>query len=133
MTEGMDIPEPEAGWEAAFRYQGGKKNPALQYGLWEYVTEVLRPVAVLDAPLAGLADRLRLEVEESWSDLGEVRVAAFRLKRRYFAFHQSKDDESMGTAVFLHRQHADVEEALDALLEALGTGRELILQRVEER
>ncbi|THA81212.1 hypothetical protein E6U81_25590 [Streptomyces sp. A0592] len=66
------------------------------------------------------ADRLVLNVEQSWEDLGEVDVAMFRLGGRFFVLSQFTDVEDTGVTVWLDRRHTDDEASLAALVEALG-------------
>ncbi|WP_158820809.1 MULTISPECIES: hypothetical protein [unclassified Streptomyces] len=95
-------------------------NPAVQYGIWDAMALSHRPIGVLPPPMKAYADRLVLDVEQSWEDLGEVDVAMFRLRRRFFVMSQFTDVEDMGVTVWLDRRHTDDEESLAALVEILG-------------
>ncbi|MFJ2598907.1 hypothetical protein [Streptomyces erythrochromogenes] len=79
-----------------------------------------RPIGVLPPPMQAYADRLVLNVEQSWEDLGEVDVAMFRLGGRFFVLSQFTDVEDTGVTVWLDRRHTDDEASLAALVEALG-------------
>jgi len=82
----VEVPGPEADWELAAAYQGGKRNPALQGSLWYYAAGSFRLVAGLSPSLGALAARLRLNVEKSWEDpLGEVEAAMFSIGKIHFA------------------------------------------------
>ncbi|MFD8073735.1 hypothetical protein ACFV3E_13905 [Streptomyces sp. NPDC059718] len=121
----MGVPGPEADWEPAPQYQGGKRNPALQIGLWDRVACDFRCLARLDPPLEAFAARLRLSVERSWQDLGDVGVAVFRIGRTEYALHEF-DGGPHGTYAWVHHSVDDHEQALDVLLRALGVGRAVI-------
>ncbi|WP_158943367.1 hypothetical protein [Streptomyces sp. NRRL S-378] len=66
------------------------------------------------------ADRLMLQVEHSWEDLGAVDVASFRLGRRLFLLSQFTEVEDTGVTVWLDRRHTDDEACLALLVETLG-------------
>jgi hypothetical protein len=125
----VEVPGPEPGWEIAAEYQGGKRNPALQLGMWEYAASSMRLVAGLSPSLDVLAGRLRLEVETSWEDLGEVDAAMFRIRRIHFALSRLRGNPRPDVFVWVGREHADVDAALDILLAALGIGREALTFR----
>lgn len=118
----IDVPGPEPEWEAAASCQGGKRNPALQYSLWECAVGGFRLVAGLAATLESLASRLRLHIEHSWEDPGPVDVAIFRIGKTDFALSQSANPQT-ATFVWASSSTEEVDEALDILLEALGLGR----------
>jgi hypothetical protein len=119
----VEVPGPEPDWERAPEYQGGKRNPALQRGLWEYATRSFRLVAGLSPSLDVLAARLRLNVERSWEDLGWVDAAMFSIQTFHFALSRLEGGPSPDVFVWVSRDHADVDAALDVLLDALGIGR----------
>ncbi|MEV8322179.1 hypothetical protein [Kitasatospora sp. NPDC056731] len=122
----IEVPGPEADWETAPEYQGGKRNPALQHSAWEIASGSYRVVAGLQPPLGALAARLRLVVERTWEDLGCVDVAMFRIDRTDFALSQFEGGIPRYTTVWLDRASQDVEAAIDTLLGALGIGREAL-------
>jgi hypothetical protein len=122
----VEVPGPEPDWETAPEYQGGKRNPAFQRGLWEYATSSFRLVAGLSPSLDVLAARLRLNVERSWEDLGWVDAAMFSIRKFHFALSRLEGGPSPGVFVWVSRDHADVDAALDVLLDALGIGREAV-------
>ncbi|MFJ3926238.1 hypothetical protein [Streptomyces sp. NPDC090022] len=95
-------------------------NPAVQYGMWESLALVHRPIGVLPPPLQAYADRLVLEVEQSWEDLGRVDVATFRLGGRWFVLSQFTDGPEWGVTVWLDRRHCDDEAGLALLVRTLG-------------
>jgi hypothetical protein len=128
----FDVPGPEPEWEAAPSYQGGKRNPAWQHGLWEYATGEFRVIAGLGPPLESLAARLRLDIERSWEDLGAVDVAMFRIQKVDYALSRLKGNPRPDTFVWVSRSTEDVEAALDILLAALGIGREALTFRGDE-
>ncbi|MFE1894921.1 hypothetical protein [Streptomyces yangpuensis] len=114
------VPPPEPDWLPAPQYQGGNPNPALQYGMWDSMALSHRPIGVLPPPMKAYADRLMLQVEQSWEDLGAVDVATFRLGRRFFVLSQFTEVEDTGVTVWLDRRHTDDEACLALLVEALG-------------
>ncbi|MFE4398707.1 MULTISPECIES: hypothetical protein [Streptomycetaceae] len=122
----IEVPGPEADWETAPEYHGGKRNPAFQESTWEVATGAYRVVAGLQPRLEPLAARLRLTVERTWEDLGYVHVAMFRIDRLHFALSQFEGGSPLYTAVWLDRSTIDIEAALDVLLRVLGIGREAL-------
>lgn len=128
MTE-IEVPGPEPDWESAPSYQGGKRNPALQAGLWEYAASSFRLVAGLSPSLEVLAARLRLDIEQSWEDLGRVEAAMFRVKRIDFALSRLEGNPSPDVFVWVHHAQSDVDTALGILLDALGIGQEAVTFR----
>ncbi|MEW1698247.1 hypothetical protein [Streptomyces sp. NPDC091278] len=126
----VEVPGAEPDWERAPQYQGGKRNPAFQASMWEYAVSSFQVVAGLSPSLDALAARLRLNIERTWEDLGEVDVAMFSIQKIDFALSQSEGSSSLGVFVRVSRAHSDVEGALDVLLAALGIGREAITFRV---
>jgi hypothetical protein len=123
----VEVPGPEADWELAAAYQGGKRNPALQGSLWDYAAGRFRVIAGLSPSLPALAARLRLDLERSWEDpLGEVVAAMFRIGKIHFALSHNDGHPRPDTKVWVNREQADVEAALDVLLQALGIGREAV-------
>ncbi|MEU8922125.1 hypothetical protein AB0D10_14490 [Kitasatospora sp. NPDC048545] len=122
----VEVPGPEADWEEAPAYQGGKRNPAFQQSAWEIAAGSYRMVAGLQPPLEALAARLRLVVERTWEDLGYVDVAMFGIGRTSVALSCFTGGTPDYTAVFLDRSVEDREAALDTLLGALGIGREAL-------
>ena len=123
----VEVPGPEPDWEHAAAYQGGKRNPALQGSMWEYAVGAFRPVAGLSPSLDALAARLRLDIERSWEDgLGEVDAAMFSIRKIHFALSHNEGSPRPDVKVWVSRDQADVDAALDVLLEALGIGREAL-------
>ncbi|MFG2335299.1 hypothetical protein [Streptomyces yangpuensis] len=114
------VPPAEPDWLPAPHYQGGNPNPALQYGMWDSMALSHRPIGVLPPPMKAYADRLLLQVEQSWEDLGAVDVATFRLGRRFFVLSQFTEVEDTGVTVWLDRRHTDDEACLALLVETLG-------------
>ncbi|REE95043.1 hypothetical protein [Thermomonospora umbrina] len=121
----VDVPGPEPAWEAAACYQGGKRNPALQYSLWQCAIAQYRPIAGLAAPLEALAARLRLHIEHRGDDPGPVDAAFFRIKKTDFALSHTGDPQ-VPTLVWLDHSARDADQALDILLQALGLGSDAI-------
>ncbi|MFB7258658.1 hypothetical protein [Streptomyces nojiriensis] len=117
--EPVAVPAPEPDWEPAPGYQGNP-NPAVQYGMWDSIALSHRPIGVLPPPMKAYADRLVLQVEQSWEDLGAVDVATFRLGGRFFVLSQFTEVEDTGVTVWLDRRHTDDEASLAALVEVLG-------------
>jgi hypothetical protein len=123
----VEVPGPEPDWELAAAYQGGKRNPALQGSMWDYAVGSFRLVAGLSPSLDALAARLRLDTERSWEDpLGDVDAAMFSIRKIHFALSHNDGHPSPDTKVWVSRDQADVDAALDVLLEALGIGREAL-------
>ncbi|GAA2155695.1 hypothetical protein GCM10009760_55840 [Kitasatospora kazusensis] len=116
------VPGPEPDWQPATSpsYNVGR-NPAAQFSLWVAAAGSLRMVAGLKPPLDVLAARLRLTLERSWEDLGEVDTAVFRIEGLNFALSQMTYGQPQ-TWVWLHRSHEDADAALEVLLRALGVG-----------
>ncbi|MFH8582575.1 hypothetical protein [Streptomyces zaomyceticus] len=111
-------------WKPATIYQGGNNNPALQMSSWEFATQDFRVVARLTPPLSALANRLKLEVEHTWEDLGVVDVALFRIRGIFFGLSRFVDgsDETVALSDF----PGPDEEAVAVLLEALGLTRDAL-------
>ncbi|MFB8406052.1 hypothetical protein [Streptomyces sp. NPDC055912] len=112
------VPEPMENWKSATIYQGGNSNPALQMSSWEYATRDFRVIARLTPPLSALANRLKLDVEHTWEDLGTVDVALFRINGIFFGLSLFVDgnEETVALSDFAGPD----EEAVNVLLEALG-------------
>lgn len=128
----VEVPGPEPDWERA-DVQRGKRNPAWQASMWEYVTGAFRLVAGLSPPLDALTARLRLQTERSWEDgLGPVDAALFRIRKIDFALSRNQFNPSPDVHVWVSRNQTDVDAALDVLLEALGIGREALTFRGDE-
>ena len=125
----VEVPGPEPDWERAPQYQGGKRNPAFQHGMWEFAAQSFRLVAGLSPSLESMAARLRLHIERGWEDLGHVDVAMFQIKRMDFALSRLEGSQPPDVFVWLSRAHTDEDAALDALLHALGVGREALTFR----
>ncbi|MEV6978696.1 hypothetical protein [Kitasatospora sp. NPDC093806] len=127
----VSVPGPEPDWEQAPSYQGGNRNPAFQPSMWWYAAGSFRVVAGLQPPLEALAARLRLTVERSWEDLGCVDAAMFRIGKTHFALSELEGAPVPYTFVWVSRsvEDEDVDAALDALLHALGIGREALAFR----
>lgn len=123
--EAVAVPGPEPDWGPAPHYYSNL-NPALQYGMWESAVLGYRAIGVLPPPLEPYADRLVLEVEHSWEDLGRVDVATFRLQKCIFALSQFAEAPEKGVTIWLDRRASDDEAALAVLLEALGIGLECV-------
>ncbi|BDM71492.1 hypothetical protein HEK616_49790 [Streptomyces nigrescens] len=117
----LAVPPPEPDWEAAPAYQGGKRNPAFQTSAWEYAAAHFRPVAGLRVPLEALAARLRLTLESSWDDLGEMEVAMFRVRTSDFAL--TRHDGQEVVLVWLARATPEADTALELLLTVCGLDR----------
>ncbi|MER5880727.1 hypothetical protein ABT119_33030 [Streptomyces sp. NPDC001910] len=128
----VEPPGPEPDWEPAPHYQGGKCNPALQSGMWEYAASTLRLVAGLSPSLGLLAARLRLTVEQSWEDLGPVQVAMFRIQGIDFALHRLESNPRPDVFVWIGRTKTDTDAALALLLDVLGIGTEAITFRADD-
>ncbi|MBB1259618.1 hypothetical protein [Streptomyces alkaliterrae] len=120
------VPGPEAGWERAEEYQGGKRNPAFQMSVWEYATRGFRVIGGLDVSLPDLAARLRLDVERGWCDLGTVDAAMFKVRGIDFALSRTEGNPAPDVHVWAAREQEDAEAALDVLLSSLGVGREAL-------
>lgn len=116
----ITVPDPEPDWEAALKYQGGKRNPAQQYFTFDEAMGRYREIAGLSLTITDIARRLRLMLEPGHSDqLGSVDAAFFSIHRTGFAVHRYGTDEWTMLSVF--RQHEIGElDAVDILLEALG-------------
>ncbi|MGW4651240.1 hypothetical protein [Kitasatospora sp. NPDC004289] len=115
------VPGPEPHWQPATvpPYRDGG-NPAMQMSLWEEAASGFRMIAGLKPPLDALAARLRLTVERSWEDPGEVDAAMFKIDRRHYALSLMTYGQDE-TWVWLHRSHiGDDDGALRVLLETLG-------------
>ncbi|MFG2918889.1 hypothetical protein ACGF0D_39155 [Kitasatospora sp. NPDC048298] len=121
------VPGPEPDWQPATTppYHVGK-NPASQFSLWEAAASTFRMIAGLKPPLDALAARLRLSVERSWEDPGEVDAAVFTIDRRHFALSLMPYGQSE-TWVWLHRSHEDADGALQVLLDALGLSQDAVV------
>ncbi|MER8233234.1 hypothetical protein [Streptomyces sp. NPDC094049] len=126
----VEVPGPEPDWERAPQYQGGNRNPAFQASTWEYAAGSFQVVAGLSPSLEALAARLRLNIERTWEDMGEVDVAMFSILKIDFALSRFEASSLPDVFVRVSRAHSDVEGALDVLLAALGIGREAITFRV---
>ncbi|WP_410539804.1 hypothetical protein [Streptomyces sp. KL2] len=121
------VPGPEPDWQPAAvpPYHVGN-NPVSQVSPWQYAASFYRIVAGLTPSLEAVAARLRLEVERTWEELGEVDVALFRIQGAEFALSRFVHHEEPRLFVWLNRSQRDVEAALDILLGALGVGREAV-------
>lgn len=119
MTESVEVPDPEPGWETAPEYQGVKRNPARQYFTFEQAIGDFRPIAGLKVRITDIARRLRLLLEPGNSDLGPVNAAFLAIRLIGFAVYSHESDGF--TVVSLHRKdETGTLDALDVLLEALG-------------
>lgn len=120
------LPGPEPDWEPAFRYQGGKRNPAQQYTMWDQAARPYREVAFLRLDLEQIAHRLRLHVERGIEyQLGDIEVAFFTLEYVSFVVRRYLGDH--GVIVGLLREATvDPLDALDLLLRVLGTDRSAV-------
>lgn len=79
----MGIPGPETGWERADVEPmpgAARANPAVQFSLWESSRGSYAMLAQFRCPVAAIARRLRLTLENSWDALGDVELAYFQLK-----------------------------------------------------
>lgn len=121
------VPGPEADWQPATvpPYHVGN-NPVSQVSPWQYAASFYRIVAGLTPPLETVAARLRLEVERTWEELGEVDVALFRIQGTEFALSRFAHRQDPHLFVWLNRSQRDIETALDLLLGTLGVGREAV-------
>ncbi|MFF1871169.1 hypothetical protein [Streptomyces sp. CB03911] len=121
------VPGPEPDWQPATSppYNTGR-NPAAQSSLWVAAAGSFRMIAGLKPPLEALAARLRLQVERSWEDLGEVDAAVFTVKRLHFALSLMTYGQAE-TWVWLYHSHEDADGALDVLLDALGLGQDAVV------
>jgi hypothetical protein len=117
------VPGPEPDWWDAPASQPGNPNPAFQQGMWWYAARNYPIIAGLRPPLEALAARLRLRIEHSWEDLGDVKVAMFQIGGTHFALSQFEVNE---VHVSLSPAVDDTEAALDVLLHALGIGRDAL-------
>ena len=114
----LSVPPPEPDWEAAPAYQGGQRNPAFQASAWDYAAGNFRPVAGLRVPLEALAARLRLTLEASWDDLGELEIAMFRVRTTDFTL--TRHDGQEVVLVWLARANPQEDTALELLLTVCG-------------
>ncbi|MET7390521.1 hypothetical protein ACFYPT_38550 [Streptomyces sp. NPDC005529] len=128
----VEPPGPEPGWAPATRYQGENRNPALQFSMWDHAAGSFRLVAGLSPSLDLLAARLWLTIEQSWEELGPVRVALFSIQEIDFALHRPEDNPCPDVFVWISRAQADTDAALNVLLGALGIGTEAITFRVND-
>ncbi|MER8188153.1 hypothetical protein [Kitasatospora sp. NPDC094015] len=121
------VPGPESDWQPAIGPSYGTgRNPAAQVSLWVAAGGSFRMIAGLAPPLEALAARLRLRVERSWEDLGEVDAVVFTVERLHFALSLMTYGQAE-TWVWLHHTHEDADHALGVLLRALGLGREALV------
>ncbi|MFJ1709400.1 hypothetical protein [Kitasatospora sp. NPDC088346] len=120
------VPGPEPGWQPAASppYYTGE-NPPSQVSLWEAAGGSFRMIAGLKPPIDAFAARLRLKVERSWEDLGEVDAAVFTVERLRFTLSLMTYGQAE-TWVWLHRAHEDADAALAVLLRALGLGQDAV-------
>jgi hypothetical protein len=72
---------------------------------------------------------LRLEVETSWEELGHVDAAMFSIGRIDFAPSQGRGNPRSDVFVWVGRDKADPDAALDVLLAALGISRDALTFR----
>ncbi|MEV6682332.1 hypothetical protein AB0N09_36555 [Streptomyces erythrochromogenes] len=86
-------------------------------------------IGALALPVQPVARRLCLHVERSWDGLDGLDVVMFRLEG--FSLAISKHDGNpLGISyVWLTQPHERADEALDALLEAVGIGEEAVAFR----
>ncbi|MFF4796068.1 hypothetical protein ACFY2M_41855 [Streptomyces sp. NPDC001276] len=126
----VEVPGPESDWQpaASLGYYTGK-NPAFQASMWEYAVGSFRLVAGLSPSLDVLAARLRLDLERGWEDLGPVDAAMFRIQKIDFALSRLEGSPSPDVFVWVSRAVADVDAALDILLDALGIGKDALTFR----
>ncbi|MFD1831244.1 hypothetical protein ACFSJS_16475 [Streptomyces desertarenae] len=73
-----------------------------------------------------VAARLRLEVERTWEELGEVDVPLFHIRNTEFALSRFAHHEEPRLLVRQGRSQRDVEAALDTPLGTLEVGREAV-------
>ncbi|MET7826977.1 hypothetical protein ABZT23_20105 [Streptomyces sp. NPDC005386] len=80
-----------------------------------------------------MANRLRLHVERTWDGLDDLDVVLFLL--RGFSFAVSKHDGNPAgvSLVWLTQPHEDADKALDALLEVIGAGEDIVAFRGDPR
>ncbi|WP_416903533.1 hypothetical protein [Micromonospora echinospora] len=73
-----------------------------------------------------------MSIERGWEDLGWVDVAMFRIQEIDFALSRLEGNPRTDVLVWVSREQADVDAALDVLLEALGIGRDVLTLRGDE-
>jgi hypothetical protein len=130
--DAAEVPGPEPEWEPAAQFQGGKKNPARQFFMWEQAISSFREIALLRVRFHDAAGRLRLLVEEGLDgQLGPVEAAFLTIGRIDFAISCFKG-EPVGVVVWLHRaEKAAPDEALEHVLAALGVDRTVVATSVD--
>ncbi|MEU6315289.1 hypothetical protein [Streptomyces sp. NPDC047014] len=116
--EPVTVPGPEPDWRPAPEYQLNP-NPTQQYGIWDSIALIHRPIGVLPPPLKAYAARLVLEVEQSWEDRGRVDAASFRLGGYFLVLSQFPDLPDTGVTIWLDRRHTDTEAALARLVRTM--------------
>lgn len=116
----ITVPGPEPDWEAAFQYQGGKRNPVQQYCTFDEAMGWYREIAGLGVNITDIARRLRLLLEPGLSDqLGSVDAAFFAVRQTRFAVHRYGTDD--WTMLSVDRKcEIRALEAVDIVLEVLG-------------
>jgi hypothetical protein len=121
MSNDSDVPSPEADWEPATEVSPFKRNPVTQFSIWQHAMHEYKVIAGLRPQLVDLAARLRLEVEKTWEDLGQVDVAMFRVQKFSFALSRMETGPSSHVFVWVDREGVDdPDAALDLLLTVLG-------------
>ncbi|MFB7776800.1 hypothetical protein [Streptomyces bauhiniae] len=125
----VEVPGPESDWERALEYLRGKRNPAFQASMWEYAASSFQLVAGLSPSLDVLAARLRLNIERGWEDLAAVDAAMFSIQKIDFALSRLEGSPCPDVIVLVSRAQADIDAALDLLLDALGIGEEALTVR----
>ncbi|MEU3464460.1 hypothetical protein ABZ721_31470 [Streptomyces sp. NPDC006733] len=124
--ERNEVPGPNPEWVSAASCWPGNPNPAVQFGMWWYVSGLFHIVAGLAPSLESLAARLCLTIEHSWEDLGSVDVAMLRVGGVDFALHRLEGSPCQDTLISVSRSTADTDAAIALLLDALGIGREAL-------
>ncbi|MFC8898330.1 hypothetical protein [Streptomyces cinereoruber] len=126
MTEMIEIPDTEGGWEPATELRAGGRNPVRQASMFQSVAWPLNSLALLSVDLETVARRLKLTLETSWDGHGGVRAAFFVLDGTDFVVTHHEGDAA-GTQVWT-RKGGPVDPAarVGGLLAALGVGPEAI-------
>lgn len=120
------VPDPDPDWEPAFQYQGGKRNPAQQYSMWDQAARHYREIAFLRLELHQVAHRLRLHVESGVQDqLGEIEAAFFAIEGVDFVVHRYVGKHGVLVGV-LRGPAPEGPNVLDRLLGVLGVDRGVV-------
>ncbi|MER7766938.1 hypothetical protein [Kitasatospora sp. NPDC096140] len=126
MTELIDMPDAEDGWEPASSTRPDRRNPAWQSSMFQNATWPLSALALLSVDLDAVARRLRLTLETSWDGHGQLRAAFFVLDGTDFVVTHHEDD-APGTHVWTRKGGpTGSAERVARLLAALGVGPEAV-------